>query len=372
MDVGSPYPARFLVEMQSHALNHGMPALRRGGPLLARLGRSGLPVAPAAAALRRLPARPVPQVDLILAEVTRSWDVLAARSDRLPSRMPPLSTLVVQRDSGRFVFVFGGSRHPLLLLKPRLRGNEEDREERALLLAEGAGITPRPLLSVADLRVQEGLPGRPLWVLAPGRPGWSAGYEAAFDALGAGLVRLGELTVRSGCPLLDPALERAMPYVGSATTTALLEAARRDLRTMDAVSLQHHDLSAQNWLVDGSSLVGLVDWETANPAGAPGYDALHAAVSLLEHGVALRTWSQEEVVRTFRQAWHDEPLFSRARSWQRQCVLAATGSERLAEQLVLAYFARRLAIRVGGAGPLALSVETLAALLEIVAGTDRP
>ncbi len=372
VDVGSPYPARLLLELHSHALNHGMPAMRRGGAPLAWVGRRGLPVRLAASAVRRLPGGSVPQIDDVLDEVARSWGELAARSDRIPTEVPLLSALVIQRESGRYVFVFGSSRHPVLLLKPGLPDGEEDPEEDALRAIDGAGIAPRRLPSVAGMRVQEGLPGRPLWVLAPGRSGWSGGYAAAYDALGAGLVRVSEMTANRGSLDLDHYLARVSPYVRSSATAALVDAARRDLRSLDAVSLQHRDLSAQNWLVDGPSFVGLVDWETAHPAGVPGHDALQAAVALLEHGVALSRWSQEDVVRSFRQAWHHEPLFSLARSWHRECVRATTGSDRLADPLVVAFFARRLGRRLSGGGPETLSVATLEAMLDVVTGSAAP
>ena len=372
VDVGSPHPAELLLDLHSHALNHGMPAMRRGGPLLAWVGRRGLPVTSAAAVLRRLPAGPVPQLDLLLDEVVRSWDELAAGSTRIPSTVPALSALAIQRASGRYVFVFGASRHPILLLKPKSHEGQADPEEKALDAASPAGIAPRRLRSVAGLSVQEGLPGRPLWVIAPGRPGWSSGYAAAYDGLGAGLVRVSELTASRGGHDLDHYLRLVSGYLGSSATATWVDAARQDLRSLDAVSLQHRDLSAQNWLVDGSSFVGIVDWETADLGGVPGHDALQAAVALLEHGVALREWSQEEVVRIFRQAWHDEPLFSLARIWHRECVLAATGSDRLAAPLLIAFFARRLGRRISGGGPETLSVATLAAMLEVVTGSAGP
>ncbi|GAB2754936.1 hypothetical protein GCM10027020_03870 [Nocardioides salsibiostraticola] len=369
VDVGSPYPARLLLELHSHALNHGMPATRSGGAALAWVGRRGLPVRPAAAVARRLPARPIPEVDLLLEEVTQSWGELAASSDRLPTHAPSLSALVIQRASGRYFFVFGDSRHPMLLLKPGPSDGVQDPEEEALRAAADAGIAPRQLPPVATMSVQEGLPGRPLWVLAPRGSGWSRDYVAAYDALGAGLVRLTESTAHRGPNDLDHYLALAASHVRSTATATLVDAARRDLRSMHAVSLQHRDLSAQNWLVDGPSFVGLVDWETAHPGGVPGHDALQAAVALLEHGVALNRWSQTEVVRSFHLAWIDEPLFSAARSWHRECVLAATGSDRLAEPLMVAFFARRLGRRISGGGPETLSVSTLAAMLEVVTGS---
>ncbi len=372
VDVGSPHPARLLLDLHSHALNHGMPARRRGGPLLAWAGRRGLPVVPGAAVLRRLPAGPVPQLDRLLNEVARSWDELAACSTRIPATAPALSALAIQRASGRYVFVLADARHPVLLLKPRPHEVQVDPEDVALSALSPTGIAPRRLPSVAGLSVQEGLPGRPLWVVAPGRPQWSKGYTAHYDALGAALVRVSELTACRGGLDLEHYLGLVVGHVDSSVTADVVDAARRDLRSLDTVSLQHRDLSAQNWLVDGSSFVGIVDWETADPGGVPGHDALQAAVALLEHGVALRRWSQHEVVRVFRQAWPDEPLFASARTWHRECVRASTGSDRLADQLVIAFFARRLGRRISGGGPETLSVATLTAMLEIVTGSAAP
>ncbi len=372
VDISSPHPARLLLDLHSHALNHGMPASRRGGPLLAWAGRRGLPVAPAAAALRRLPSGPVPQLDLLLDDVARSWEELAACSTRLPATVPALSALAIQRASGRFVFVLADSRHPVLVLKPPPHEGQVDPEDSALSALGPTGIAPRRLPSVAGLSVQEGLPGRPLWVVAPGRPGWSRGYTAPYDALGAALVRISEQTAGRGGLDLDHYLGLVSGHVGPSATATVVDAARRDLRSLGAVSLQHRDLSAQNWLVDGPSFVGIVDWETGDPGGVPGHDALQAAVALLEHGVALRRWSQREVVRVFRQAWPDEPIFASARTWHRECVSAATGTDRWADQLVIAFFARRLGRRLSGGGPETLSVATLAAMLDVVTGAAVP
>ncbi len=289
VDISSPHPARLLLDLHSHALNHGMPASRRGGPLLAWAGRRGLPVVPAAAALRRLPAGPVPQLDLLLDDVARSWEELAACSTRLPATVPALSALAIQRASGRYVFVLADSRHPVLVLKPPPHEGQVDPEDSALSALGPTGIAPRRLPSVAGLSVQEGLPGRPLWVVAPGRPGWSRGYTAPYDALGAALVRISEQTAGRGGLDLDHYLGLVSGHVGPSATATVVDAARRDLRSLGAVSLQHRDLSAQNWLVDGPSFVGIVDWETGDPGGVPGHDALQAAVALLEHGVALRS-----------------------------------------------------------------------------------
>ena len=346
-----------------------MPGMRRGGRLLAPAGRRGLPVRPLAGALRRRPSSPLPRLDALLDEVARSWPALAERSPRLPSAPPPLTALTVQRSAGWFVFVFAGGRYPVLLLKPGHPGGETDREERILDIVAPVGIAPRLLPSVAGRSVQEGLPGLPLWVHAPGDPGWSSTYVSAFDALGAALVTVTEATaVRAGYPH-DEHLALAEAHVESATTANLVRAARRDIQNLDAGSLQHWDMSAQNWLVDGDDLVGLIDWETGDPRGAIGHDALQTAVSLLENGVGLRPWSEDNVVREFARAWHDEPLFERARSWNRQCVIAATGSDRLVEPLVTAFFAERLGSCLAGDGPSTLTAPALAAMLDIVSGS---
>ncbi|ANH40148.1 hypothetical protein I601_3749 [Nocardioides dokdonensis FR1436] len=366
VQLDSPHPARYLVRLNAHTLNHGMPARRRGGRAWAVLGRRGLPVEVGARALRLAPRRAGADLATLRTALEHAWPRLAVASDRLPRRAPRMTFLALRRSAGRFVFVFGDGPDPLLLLKPPSASTTA--ESTALAQVAGTGVAPRELPAVAGLLVQEGLPGMPLWVLAPGAPGWSAGYDRSFEGLGEALVEVaGHTAHRAGQPALAEQLVRATEAVSSPVARRV-DAARRDLAGLDTAVLEHHDLSAQNWLVGADGrFAGLVDWEEARVAGLPGYDALHAAVALVEHGVALRAWSQQHVVETFTAAWHDEPFLEQARDWHRRCVVAATGSDRLAEPLVVAYFASRLARRLTGGGPRLLEPATASAMLEVVA-----
>jgi len=370
VQAGSLPAARYLVRMSAQALNHGMPALRPGGRALAALGRRTLPVEGPARALLRLPARPLAELDLVRDHVRGAWDVLAAGSDRLPGRCPELSLLAVERLSGRFCFVFGDDDpSPLLVLKPAPAPGIGDPELTALHAVAGLGLAPRVLPALPGLAVQEGLPGGPLRVLPPGPPGWTVPYVAAYAQLGPALVRLAEATRAAGRPPGVDHVEVVLPHTRGATRARLV-AVCEELTTHDGVCLEHHDLSAQNWLVDRGRFTGLVDWEAAVAHGMPGYDAVHSAVALLEHGVALRSWGQEQVLAEFTRAWHEEPLFDSARAWHRACVAAVTGTPAPADALLVAYFASRLARRLNRGGPALLDVATVTAMLDVVAGTQ--
>ena len=377
VQVDRPQPSQYVIRQAAHTLNHGMPALRRGGPALRLVGRHGVPVALGASMIRRARRRAAPDLDRLRHQVEDAWDALSASSPRLPTRLPQLSLLATERRIGRFVFVFGDDPHPLLLLKPAPAEPGIDPETVALRLLVVTGIAPRPLPSLGGLSVLEGVPGHPLWVVAPGRLGWSATYEGAYDALGGALLRITEATAAPGrVDGLDRDLDAAIAHTDG-LTSRLLDAARRDLRAHDVTVLEHQDLSAQNWLVSGgprggpSDFSGLIDWEDSRRAGLVGGDALHAAVALLEHGVALRRWSMTHVRREFARAWVEEPVFEAARRWHRACVIAATGDDALAEPLEFAYFAARLGRSVTGVGPQLLDVATVRAMLDTVAGTRR-
>lgn len=349
-DTVSPEPADYLAGMLCQALRHGMPARRRGGPLLAWMGRWGLPRAPLAAGLRRLPARPAPALDLLLERVGAAWPELAAASRGLPSNPPPLTALAVQRSAARTVFVFGGRRLLMVVKQPGDERAGVEREASALRAAAAADIAPRLLGYVDRAPVQEGLLGAPLLV-PPVRPSEAHALERcqAFDGLGAALARLAATTAgqRDLRPQLFGPLEAALSSGAlSAHAERLLRAARRDLGRLELSVLQHRDLSAQNWLVADGGFVGLVDWETAMPAGVPGFDALHAGVSVLEHGVGLVRWSEDRVVRAFGSAWRASGLFEGVRAAFRASALAAEVPERLLDPLQLAFFGRRLGRRL--------------------------
>lgn len=375
VEEGAVEPAAYLARLARHTLNHGMPALRRPAPLWTAVGRRGLPRGAVRASVHLARPREHAATSDLVGQVVAGWPRLAAAATALPPEPVHLSALVLRRSGTRFVFLFGDRAHPLLVLKAPPGGGARDRreerrgsQEEAMRQAARAGVGPRLLPDVAGHQVQEGLAGAPVWVLPPGGRGWSAPYVPALDGLGAALVRLaGASAAPCDHPLLDRWLRTAAEHLPG-RAGALVQAARRDLTGLDRGVLEHHDLSAQNWLVGpGGRFVGLVDWEEARLSGLPGYDAAHAAVSLLEHGTALRRWSQEHVLDAFRAAWFEEPLFVRARHWHRATV-AEVGLGDRAEALHVAYYACRLARRLEGRGPQLLAPATLAAMVEVVTG----
>lgn len=353
LDTARPEPADYLAGMLRQALRHGMPARRKGGPVLAWIGRRGLPTAPISAGLRRLPERPAPALDLLLERVASAWPELAAASRWLPSHPPPLTALAVQRSAARTVFVFGG-RHPLIVVKQPLGDRTGvDREAAALRAAQAADVAPRLLGHLDGATVQEGLVGAPLPV-PPVRASAARSLERSpgFGDLGAALARLAAATAgeRDLGPRLFGPLEAALRSgLLSPQAERLLRAALSDLDRLAVSVLQHSDLSAQNWLVGDDGFAGLVDWEIAASAGVPGFDALHAGVSVLEHGVGLVRWSEDRVVEAFGSAWVSSGLFDGVRDAFRVSALAADVPEPLLEPLQLAFFGRRLGNRLAGA-----------------------
>lgn len=344
-------PAAYLAGLLQQALQHGLPARRTGGPALAWAARRGLPDRRLAAALRRLPGRADPDLDVLLSDLAAVWPELAQRSRRLPSAAPSLTALAVRRSAARTVFVFGDGPLPLLVAKqPTGDGAGVRAETAALTAVDAADVAPRPLGEVSGAVLQEGVPGTPLDVL-PVTPQTSAaaGSREAFDGLGAALARLGRTTASPGGPaaaLLDPLDTALSADLLSTAARQQLHDARASLAALDVTVLQHGDLSPQNWLVGGAGFAGLVDWETAVPAGVPGFDALHAGVSLLEHGVGLARWSEERVAQSFAAAWPDAPWAAGARSAFRCSALAAGVPEPLLVPLQLAFFGRRLGRRL--------------------------
>lgn len=371
LDAARPEPADYLAGQLRQALRHGMPAARRGGALLAWVGRRGLPTPPIAAVLRRLPSRPQPELDAVLGGVERAWPELAARSDRLPAAPPWLTALAVQRSAAWTVFVFGGGPHPLLVVKqPGGSGKGVAAEAAALRAVEPAGVAPRALGEVSGAAVQEGLPGVPLLV-EPVTPDRAAGLtrSAALDELAAALARLATVTAHRadlGAQLHDPVDRALAAGVLSSAAQQRVTAARAALAGLDLSVLQHGDLSAQNWLADGSRFVGLVDWETAVPDGVPGFDVLHAASSLLEHGVGLVRWSEARVEASFASAWESSARMAGAREGFREAASAGGVPEALLDPLELAFFARRLGRRLASPGGYLVGVGPTAAAVERV------
>lgn len=371
-DVTRPQPAAFLARLMGQALNHGLPSRERGASVRAALGRRNLPTGPLAAVLRARPRHASVTTDALVRRLLDHWQVLAAASTRLPATPPLLSVLTLERSSASTSFVFGDDPLPLLLVKAPRPGNEGvDQERRFLELVAAADVAPRLLGELpGPAYVQEGLPGAVVRV-DPVTPGDAhlMPWRRRDDELVAGLARLAETTAGAGTlqhQLLRP-LDRALDAELPERVRRLVRAARDDLGRTSVTVVQHKDLSAQNWLVDGERLVGFVDWEFAVADGVPGFDALHVAVATLEHGVGLTRWSDDNVVDAFRAAWDHSPLFAGARAAV-GTTSAAAGVEGLTEQLTVAHFARRLGRRLEGSGPEGMSIPTLTAMLLTVAG----
>ena len=372
LDASRPEPADYLAGQLRQALRHGMPAARRGGPVVAWVGRHGLPTHPLAAGLRRLPTRPQPELDAVLSDVERAWPELSGRSERLPGAPPVLTALAVQRSAAWTVFVFGtGGPHPLLVVKqPGGSGQGVAAEAAALRAVEPAGVAPRLLGEVSGAAVQEGLPGVPLLVepVTPATAGRLT-RSAALDELADALTRLAAETAHRADlgPQLHEPVERALSSgLLSAHAQQRVAAARTALIGLDVSVLQHGDLSAQNWLADGDRFVGLVDWETAVPDGVPGFDVLHAASSLLEHGVGLVRWSEDRVRAAFDAAWESSSRMAGAREGFRSVAGSAGVPVDLHDHLELAFFARRLGRRLASPGGYVVGVGPTAAAVERV------
>lgn len=371
LDVSRPEPAAYLARSVEHGLHHGLPARRRLGPLAAAVGRAGLPTAPLAAALRWLPARPDAALDRLLDDLVAAWPELAAASRALPPSAPDLTAVVVQRSAARTLFVLSpGGRLLVVVKRPGADRSGVDAELAALAAARDADIAPRSLGAVGEAVVQEGLPGAPMRLPAV-RPRTADRLDvgAAFHSLGQALARLARVTAGRRdleTQLLAPLDLALRAGVLSPAAERLLSAARRDLRGLDVGVLQHGDLSAQNWMVSGQDFAGLVDWETAVHAGVPGFDALHAGVSLLEHGVGLVRWSPARLEASFAAAWGNSSLFEHVRAAQALSSVAAGVPESMVEPLRLAFFGRRLGRRLRRPSAYVVGPTVAAAAVETV------
>ena len=368
----SDQPARFLAALLASVLNHGMPARRRGGRVLAALGRRELPSDALARVLRLRRSSPDPGIDMVLELVESEWDRLAQRAPRLPDRPPPrLSALQMERSAARTVFVFGDDLFPLLVMKqPHEDHPGALREAAALEAAEPAHVGPRHLGTIGGFHVQEGLRGLPVRV-HPVRPASAASvpWTRHFDELGVVLGRLGRSTAHPGSPQgLMEGLERAAGLSPTREVSRRVRATAELLASLDVCVLQHSDLTSQNWLVGEAGFAGLIDWELAVADGVPGFDLMQATMSWFDHGIGLTRWSDDLAVRCFRDAWASAPLFTNARRALREVAVESGVDVELAEALEIGFFARRL----GGGSDLRRKQQVpphaMAAMLGIVCG----
>lgn len=342
---GAEQPARYYAESLASVLNHGMPARRRGGPVLAALGRRELPTGVVARALRARRPEPDAGLDAVLRLLRAEWQRIAPRSPHVPDQAPArMSLLQVERSAAQTVFVFAEDPFPLLVMKhPHENHLGARREATALETAEPARVSPRYLGTIGDFHVQEGLRGLPLRV-TPVRPATAASlpWTPDFDQLTEALQRLGRTTAHPGRPAgLIESIERAAAQAGSPQVTRRVKETASRLADLDVRVLQHADMSAQNWLVHESAFIGLVDWELAVVGGVPGFDMMQAAMSLFEHGIGLTKWSDDIAVRSFRASWTSSPFFRRARRSLRLVAEESGVGADMAQALEIGYFARR-------------------------------
>jgi len=367
---GAKHPASFYTSMIGQALSYGLPASRTPGPLWALAGRTGVPERPLAAVARGLPGRPRPDLDALVDAVEHDWEALAEQAVALPSPPPELSVLAMMRSAALTIFLFGDGPRPLLVLKVPREGNRRvERELESLRQAQSSGVAPRLLGRVGEAHVQEGLPGEPLRV-GPLTPAGAAAlaWTPALDSISDGLARLGAATLREGPPQeLGPMVERALHYPPlSARARRTLAAAWRDISGSRSCVLRHSDTSPQNCLLEDEMLSGIVDWELAEPRGAPGFDVWNLALSYMEYGVGLTRWSQALVAETFRTSWPDSPFWTEARRAARQAAVAGGASEGELDALEVCFFGSRIGNRLERPGWHPTSAETVAQALEEV------
>lgn len=359
-------PARHYAAIVGQALRYSLPGARpRAAWAWSLLGRTGVPEGPIAAALRRLPAQPRPDLDRLLAETAARWPELAVHSQRLPPKPPELAGLFLERRAARIIFVFGDE-HLLLVLKQATGPADAlERETAALQLAGPAGAGPLPLGRVSGAHAQEALPGAPLRVVAltPARCR-ELEWSPALAAIARGFATLAETTATSDRPALaglafvDALLERG-PLHGR--LRARLAAAARDVRGLSSSVLCHLDSSPQNLLMNGDRFTGAVDWELAEPRGLPGVDVLISAISFLEHGLGLVRFNDEIAVAGFRAA-REGGYWEAARAEMAQAVAAAGLPEHYTEVIEVVFWGARAGRLMMAPGCSAASIPALKGL----------
>jgi len=372
VDTRSPWPARFYAGLIGQALRYGMPSRRRPGRLWALAGRRGVPEGALAAALRRFPRRPRPDIEALLARVRSGWPAMAEASARIPCEPPePLTALGIERSAGLTVFVFGGEPAPLLVLKLGEVSEQRLRvETSALREAAPAGIAPRALGMVGAAHAQEALPGAPLRVepLAAGAAA-ALRWPRSLASLAAGIAGLSQATTKRQPAddlawLIEPALREAGLSAG---TRRSLAAAWREVRGVAVSVLRHRDTSPQNCLFEGDRLTGIVDWEISMSHGSPGFDVWNAALAWMEHGLGLRRWSEEEAVEALRAAWGTSRFWSDARAAARTAATAGGMPEQHLDALEILFFGARVGLRVVRPGAaLGPGLRASAAMLDVV------
>jgi hypothetical protein len=359
-DVESPAAAQFCRRLLAQSFRHGLPVSRRFGRLRALAARSRLGESMSVA---RLPSRAArPDIDEVLEAVGAGWDELGLAE--LPGA---LRALALHRRSALTIFIFADGTEPLVVAKVPGDRARLERDAEALHAAEGAEIAPRFLGRLGDAYVQEAVRGAamPIEPVNSASAG-SLDWRPEQEELVAGLVRLAAETASDVRPeqLVDPFDEA--PLASGIRPTVL--AAVRDLHGLRRAVLTHSDTSPHNCLCADGHFSGLVDWEGARLAGAPGFDVWNHAVSYLEHGLGLVEWSEDVVADAFAAAWPTSPLFGHARTAARECAAAAGVPESLHDQLEIAFFARRLLVRAREPDRFPTKTSSAERMLAVVCG----
>jgi hypothetical protein len=370
LDARSRAARRFFLRIAADNLNHGFPAAR-SHPLIWKLLAANAPRAHLLGPLlRMLPRRRRPELDDLLDELSGLWDRLAQGSARLPAAPPPLHAVAMERRAGRTVIVLGDSPTPLLVAKlPRAQPRKVDHESRALSRAAPAGVSPRFLLTIGDARVQEALEGAPqrlppLSLESAPRLEWPAHLDQLTEALS----RLARETLEKRPPSeLRVPIERALADAPiNSVSRRLLSAAWHDVSRLPASVLRHGDTSPQNCLYSGGRLVGLIDWESAVFEGAPGFDALNAALAYLYCSLGLVAWSDDVAAEGFAAAWRESPFGRQAEASFTRLATDCGVPERWLESLEIAFFGLGLGRRLILPGPFVSGVKAWTQMLEFV------
>lgn len=368
VDVDSGPAAAYCRRLLTETLRFGLPGARRLGVARAVLARASAPRLVPVQLLAARHRRPRPDVDRIVDEVVSSWPRLAGHAPSLPAEPPQLRALALQRRNALTVLLFADAAHPLLIAKRPGDAARLEREAEALQEAELASVAPRYLGRAGEAYAQEGLRGAPP-ALPHVKPATAARMEwtRTLADLAVGLERLAGATAKPARPdqlrepldlpeddgILDPRARRAVA------------AADHALRALNAAVLTHGDTSPQNWLGSDRD-VRLIDWEAARTTGAPGFDVWNAALACFEHGAGLARWSEKHLLAAFKTAWHESPHFREARGAARRAALAADVPEPLLDRLEIAFFARRVVVRLRETERFPTSAVLAARMLEVV------
>jgi hypothetical protein len=359
-DVDSPEAAQLCARLLAQSFRHGLPASKRFGRLRAIAARSRFGKS---APLVRIPGRATrPDIDGVLDAVSAEWSELG-----LGERPRALRALALHRPSALTIFVFGDGAEPLVVAKVPGDRSRLERDEEALRAAEGAEIAPRLLGRVGEAFVQEAVRGLAMPIKhVTAASARALAFRPEQEELAAGLVRLAGATATDApSEQLRDGLDEA-PLPPNVRPTVL--AAARDLARLRRAVLTHSDTSPHNCLCVDGRFSGLVDWEGARLAGAPGFDVWNHAVSYLEHGLALVEWSEAAVAEAFAAAWESSPLFEQARATARRCASAAGVPEGLHDQLEIAFFARRLLVRAREPDRFPTKTSSAARMLAVACG----